>query len=194
MRLLEQAFSPTTINTGKGTEFEGAIVALSTPQDHWAHSITFPHVYQVWWTRDGPGIQKIKFRSDCSHLSFSNVWNCEMLLQIIFSGRSLVREPLCVQIQGEENPLSQSKRCFMKPFPSVTFYKVSPSREMPIQGRPACGSEVPYHDLPARQEDGTFWSLLPTNCLDPRVVFKIGMTWTTSNDGKLEVYIFLGSL
>ena len=60
LRLLEQAFSPTTINTGKGTEFEGAIVALSTPQDHWAHSITFPHVYQVWWTTD-QGFKKSNF-------------------------------------------------------------------------------------------------------------------------------------
>ena len=28
-----EAFSPTTINTGKGTEFEGAIVALPSPHD-----------------------------------------------------------------------------------------------------------------------------------------------------------------
>ena len=27
-----EAFSPTTINTGKGTEFEGAIVALFAPE------------------------------------------------------------------------------------------------------------------------------------------------------------------
>ena len=30
-----EAFSPTTINTGKGTEFEGAIVALSAAKSHW---------------------------------------------------------------------------------------------------------------------------------------------------------------
>ena len=67
-----EAFSPTTINTGKGTEFEGAIVALLTPQDHWAHS--HGHVYRVCqWTRDGPGIPKRKLRSGRSPLFLSNV-------------------------------------------------------------------------------------------------------------------------
>ena len=190
MRLLEQAFSPTTINTGKGTEFEGAIVALSTPQDHWAHSTCLPSLMNQGRTRDSKN--QIAQRL-LSFVFFQCVELRNALADYFFRKISGEGASLCANPRRGKPPLT-IKKMFHETFPISYIYKVSPSREMRIQGQPACGSEVPYHDLPARQEDGTFWSLLPTNCLDPRVVFKIGMTWTTSNDGKLEVYIFLGSL
>lgn len=133
MRLLEQAFSPTTINTGKGTEFEGAIVALSTPQDHWAHSTCLPSLMNQGRTRDSKN--QIAQRL-LSFVFFQCVELRNALADYFFRKISGEGASLCANPRWGKPPLT-IKKMFHETFP-ISYILQSLTIQRNAYSRTAC--------------------------------------------------------